>query len=548
MNCQLKDAKQKERPIASVDDPAEKKPYPWLNRRLLFVIALAIASIVYTQYHLWDQPERKDRANWDYFSQVIARGGTPYLDVVNIKTPLSAYIGAGAILLARPFGLRDIFAIRMACSLMGILIVGFTFLVALDYFDCRRVALLSAIIMLSFHSFASSNSGGMQPKTPMILFGLVSLWAVIKDRPFLAGIFAMLSALAWQPGLLFAGVAWLAFSRYLTSWRDLKAAKLIAGAALPLVVMLSHIWMTGAFREFYLWTVHFNYSYYAPGELKSSSTFFSFLMKTLNKPYARERIYFALATAGAAIFLLQEARAIWKERPEAGRASSLRHGIIIAPLVYFAFCLISFQGVGDLFPLLPFVSIFASVAIVFAINLTPLVISKYARGMPARFSKSPLKPALFAAACALVLYFNVSSAFAYKVGFPTLKDQDEDVREMLALMQPGDALFVHGQTEILALSGLNNASRHIFLDRGKDLYLGQTEPGGFEGWLARLKEAGPKIVAISRLGAVERKRDFVDWVRADYEVRKGRVFKYYVKKDGARDFTGRESVDASVNR
>jgi len=528
MSFQLKEAKEEDRSIASVEDLAGKKPYPWLNLPLLFAVTLAIASIVYTQYHLRDQPERKDRANWDYFSQVIARGGTPYIDVVEIKTPLSAYIGAGAIVLARPFGVRDIFAIRIACALMGILIVGFTFLVTLDYFNCRRVAFLSAIIMLSFHSFSSSNTGGMQPKTPMILFGLVSLWAVIKDRPFLAGISAMLSALAWQPGLLFAGAAGLAFSRYLTSWRDLKAVKLIAGAALPLVAVSLPIWMAGAFREFYLWTIHFNYSFYAPGEFKSYSTFLSFLTKTLNKPYARERIYFALAAAGAVIFILQEARAIRRHRYEGGKGSSLRHGIIIAPLVYFAFCMISFQGVGDMFALLPFVSIFASVAIISSIDLTQAVISKRGREMPAGF----LKPALFATACALIFYFNVSSAFTYKVGFPALKDQDEDVREMLALMQPGDGLFVHGQTEILALSGLNNASRHIFLDRGKDLYLDQTEPGGFEGWLARLKETSPKIVAISRLGAVERSRAFVDWVRADYEMRKGRVFEYYVRKDG----------------
>jgi hypothetical protein len=175
------------------------------------------------------------------------------------------------------------------------------------------------------------------------------------------------------------------------------------------------------------------------------------------------------------------------------------------------------------------VSIFASVAIVFALDLVAAVALKTAQARAARF----LKPALFGAAVALVIYFNVSKAFSYKVGFPTLGEQDEDVREMLALMRPGDRLFVHGQTEILALSGLDNASRHIFLDRGKDRYLDQVEPGGFEGWLAALKEEKPRIVALSRLGAVERKRAFVDWVRGDYEMRKGRFFKYYVRKDDA---------------
>jgi hypothetical protein len=341
--------------------------------------------------------------------------------------------------------------------------------------------------------------------------------------------FGMLSALAWQPGLLFAGAAGLAFSRYLTSWRDKKAARVVAGALVPLAAMLLHIWMIGAFKEFYLWTIHFNYSLYAPRQLQSPSSFFRFLMRMLNKPFGREKVYFALALAGAAIALTREARAFLKDRFEALRVSPPRHAVIIAPLVYFAFCMINFQGSGDLFPLLPFVSLFAAVSILFVIDALPVVASKAGKGFPVRF----LKPTLFGTACALVFYFNVSSAFSFKVGFPTLKDQDADVGEIIALMEPGDTLFVHGQTELLALSGLNNASRHIFLDRGKDIYLDQVEPGGFDGWLARLQDSRPKIVALSRLGAVERRRALVDWVRRDYEVRKGRVFKYYVRKEAA---------------
>ncbi|HKG21644.1 MAG TPA: DolP-mannose mannosyltransferase [Blastocatellia bacterium] len=525
----LKEAMQKDPSIATVEESAERKPYSWPDRRLLFAITIAVASVVYAQYHLWEQPERKDRANWDYFSQVISRGGKPYIDVVNIKSPLSAYIGAGAIVLARPFGIRDLFAIRIACSLMGILIVGFTFLVALDYFGCRRLAFLAAIIMLSFHAFASSNSGGMQPKTPMMLFGLISLWATIKDRPFWAGVFAMLSALAWQPGLLFAGAAGLAFSRYLTSWRDMKAARVVAGASVPLAAMLLHIWLIGAFREFYLWTIHFNFSLYAPRQLQSPSSFFRFLMRMLNKPFGRERIYFALALAGTIITLAREARTFRKDWREALREPPLRHAVVIAPLVYFVFCMINFQGSGDLFPLLPFVGVFAAVSILFFIDLLPAAPSNKAREFPVGY----LKPALFGAACLLVFYFNVSSAFSFRVGFPTLKDQDADVSEILAQMGPDDKLFVHGQTEILALSGLNNASRHIFLDRGKDIYLDQVEPGGFAGWLDRLKESRPRVVALSRLGAVERRAALVGWVRRDYEVRKGRVFKYYLRKEAA---------------
>ena len=58
---------------------------------------------------------------------------------------------------------------------------------------------------------------GTQPKLPMILFGLLSVLLIGKQRPYWAGFFSMLSCLCWQPGLMFTGVAVLMFSRYLTT-------------------------------------------------------------------------------------------------------------------------------------------------------------------------------------------------------------------------------------------------------------------------------------------------------------------------------------------
>ncbi|HTG14140.1 MAG TPA: hypothetical protein VK747_02620, partial [Blastocatellia bacterium] len=123
--------------------------------------------------------------------------------------------------------------------------------------------------------------------------------------------------------------------------------------------------------------------------------------------------------------------------------------------------------------------------------------------------------------------------FLVRVGFPTLKDQDEEVAEITSHLQPGDAIYAHGRSEILVLSGLTNADKHYFLDRGKDVYLDRVEPGGFAGWLERLKAKQPKVVAIERTKFVERKDDFDDWLRADYEEHKGRIFTYYLKKANA---------------
>src|ERR687883_640702 len=79
-----------------------------LDRRHAVWVVIAVAALLYSQFQFWKQPALGDRANWDYFAQVIARGGVPYRDVVNIKSPLSAYVGAAAILAARPFGLSAV--------------------------------------------------------------------------------------------------------------------------------------------------------------------------------------------------------------------------------------------------------------------------------------------------------------------------------------------------------------------------------------------------------------------------------------------------------
>ncbi|MGA9773794.1 MAG: DolP-mannose mannosyltransferase [Blastocatellia bacterium] len=497
------------------------------DRRLLFSIVFVVAALVYSQSQFWNQPSGGDRANWDYFAQVIARGGVPYRDVVNIKSPLSAYIGAAAIIITRPFGLRDILAIRITFILLAALTVAFTFLVALEYFKSLRVALLSATVMLTFDAFARFNAGGIQPKTPMVLFGLISLWAVIKDRPRAAGAFGMLSALTWQPGLLFAGAAGLAFTRYLTSWRDRKAVRLITWAITPLAVLLLYFWIAGALLSFYLWNVHFTATVYGPQEMRSLSNFFNQLSKLLNNTYLNSRVYFYLALAGLCV-------AIWQAVKRAGGGHLLRdapsHAVMIAPVVYFAFCMIDIQSGPDLIPLVPFVAIFAAVAIAFVLDRA---ISLFAR-LRAGINQSALENWSSVAIIVFILAYNVSGAFFPERRFPTLQDQQPAIEELVSHLEPGDRIYVYGSTEILVLSGLTNADKYFLLDRGKARFLDKIEPGGFNGWFERLKAERPKIVALDRLGTDGELKPLEDWAKADYDLRINRVFAYYLRKDTAR--------------
>src|SRR5690349_20739685 len=74
-----------------------RAPLDW---RLLLVAFLIGAAVVLAR-RPWRQLETGDEAIWDYVAQSILRGQIPYRDVIEIKTPLSAYLSAAAIAAGR---------------------------------------------------------------------------------------------------------------------------------------------------------------------------------------------------------------------------------------------------------------------------------------------------------------------------------------------------------------------------------------------------------------------------------------------------------------
>src|SRR5215471_7235868 len=138
---------------------------------LAFLIAVICSTIVFAPYRVWEQPCLGDRANWDYFSQVIARGGVPYRDVVNIKSPLSAYVGAAGIIAGRVVGARDVRAIRVVYLGLIVLVVGCTVVVGSRY-ESVSTGLIAGAVLMCFDTYVRLYNAGVQPKTPMVLFGL----------------------------------------------------------------------------------------------------------------------------------------------------------------------------------------------------------------------------------------------------------------------------------------------------------------------------------------------------------------------------------------
>ena len=190
------------------------------------------------------------------------RGQVPYRDVIEIKTPASAYLSALAIVVGKAAGLSDIWSVRLLYILLVGILCAVTLLTAQMYL--RGLVVIAVLILLTWPGLAVLMVAGTRPKVPMIIFGLMTLVLIAAERPFWAGFCSMLACLCWQPGLLFTATGVLVFSRYLTNWRDARALKVLIGAAVPLGLVLLYFYGAGALGNFWNWTVRYNYRVYMP--------------------------------------------------------------------------------------------------------------------------------------------------------------------------------------------------------------------------------------------------------------------------------------------
>ena len=472
------------------------------NPRLLALAAFLIGVSVTLMHRPWSQPEGGDEAIWDYVAQCIVRGQAPYRDVVEIKSPLSAYLSAAAMLIGGSAGLRDVIAVRLLNVLMVGSLSAITFLVASAYLRSRLAACIAFLIPLMPSHFAEWMVTGTEPKLPMILFGLFSLLLIAKDKPFWAGLFSMLACLCWQPGLLFTGVAVLMFSRYLTRWRDLAGMKVLLGALVPLAVLLFYFYSIGALADFWTWTVVYNVKVYAPETSKGIGETLGLLWRVSVRVFRWDLVLVALSVAGLFMLALERVKAKRKD----GFLASPRlreDAIVILPLIYLAFCLINFQSGPDLIPLFPFIGMFGGW---FVVKLGGAALG---RGLARRVPAAVLV-ALFGLIILRSLTYRVASEL-------TLQDQQKAFGAVANVLSPDDRIYVHGTVEILVLLNTPNLNPYIFLDRGKDNWIAKRTPGGFQAIIDEMESSSPKIVAVSRAGRVAHRAELRQWVDDHYD-------------------------------
>jgi len=506
------------------------------NSTTLAILAFFFGVAVMLAYRPWSQVEVGDPAVYDYIAQSILRGQVPYRDVVDIKGPGGAYLSAAAMALGKSVGLRDVIAVRLMHVVLAGLLSAVTYLVADLYLRNRLVAVMAFLIPLIPEHFAMMLISGTQPKLPMILLGMTTLLLIARDRPFWAGICSMLSCLCWQPGLLFTGTAFLIFSRYLTSWRDWRALRVLIGASIPLLVVLVYFHWKGALGDLWAWTITYNYGVFGPeakqGVGDAIDKLWTFILRAFRPDTGaldnglvgriRSRIepFAGLATLamvpgsliGLMLFGLDRVRAKLSSRRPLQLPDLFIDALFIPPAVYLGFCLINFQAGPDLIPFFPFIGTFAGLFFFKAGGFVTSLRWIKQRRFP--LAREMLMPGL---ALVLILLVILARTVTYRAGDWTLQDQDREFKAISDLLGPGDKIYVHGRVELLVLLNRPNMNPFILLDWGADNFAAARKSGGWSAIMDEMEAQSPKLVAISRLRAVTHRADIERWVDEHYD-------------------------------
>jgi hypothetical protein len=479
----------------------------WLDALILFFFFF----LIWLRLDPFHTALTMDPAIYAYMAQQAAAGNPPHLTVYEVKSSLSVLLGALAIHAGARLNLPEIFSLRLYMLVVTALGMVAMLWLGTAFSRLQIVGWLSALFLASFTAFVGLTVNGVEPKAVMLLFSLVALLALTRRAWFWAGVAAACAGLAWQIGMGYVALALLlAFAQNDHARARLDAAgRVLLGALLPAAAYSLYFVTHGAAQAAFEQNVLVPF-FSKSSQLRLGDLMFSRMVKIFVTDYRNQIPIGVLAIVGWLGWWWYTLRSrerfvfYFIKNPRTSGTLLALHGL-------FLYSLLDFQSYPDWIPLLPFVALLASGALV-------VLFLRLARRVPLLSAQRSL--ALGALGVVLLLWVNQELVAAPQTKL-TLQDQMRVAAELNERLGAANPVWILGKNELLFFMRRQNPNRYTFLLTNTDAVIERIEPGGFAGMLARTRAAAPALIVTSRLRrkhlADPRNYDrLAEWIAAEY--------------------------------
>ena len=469
---------------------------------LTVLLVFLLAALVYSLYG-FEGTLMRDDSIFLYSGQQMADGVPPYVSTFDHKGPMTPLITGTAASIAALLNLDDILVVRITFLLLSSLAVAGLYLLGSKLFSSQKMGLLAAFIFVGFNGFGIHAASGPRPKTPMVVFEILSLLFTARRQWFWAGVCGSLAFLTWQPAGIFILITVLmAFiqseSRRLRLRNTLYA---VSGVLIPIAIVSLYFWSQGALYEFIDGALLFNLLYL---ERVPYTLLFHIIrpirMVYIGYTFMALPIFLGFFT----IFLMY----MWRVRLyQSSLLDFIRKDHFAALLLSFAAFVIwslwDFQGYPDLYVLLPYAALGFGWLLYLVLQNLPEI----------KESRTILQKVYFLLLCIILLS---SAALNYRMRSENgLVEQLQWAQQVEAQYGTDAKLISIGVPQILVLLHRTNPNPYVWINQGVDNKINADTPGGFEGWIEELERYDPDVIVFGRTTG-----KFIpmltDWLQSSY--------------------------------
>ena len=475
------------------------------SRKILIpFLVLAVAAFVYSRYG-FHRPLVRDSAISMYSAQRMADGVPPYVSTFDNKGPIAPIMAGFGVMLSKHLNWDDLHTVRLLFFAISCLACFSIYFLGEGLFRSSRVGSFAALTFLGSFCFAKFAASGPRGKTPAVLFEALSLLLTSKRKWFWAGLCGSLSALTWQPMVVFPLVT-LAIAAAQPGEKRIRAAlATLAGMGLPAVVIVAYFQSHGALYEFLDGFILF-------GVLDLDRWEPSLISHVLNPARA--------VTAGYDTTLLPILIGLmtvvylyfWRRSLHQSLADTLTKDAFAPVLLSFPvpvfWSLLDFQSCPDFYVLLPYTSVGFAAFLDGAVRYLGASVRGPLGGRAPRF--------LSIGVCIALTALAWSNVLRYGPGAYTLDDQKQAAIEVENRFGNDARLLSIGVPEILVLLHRTSPTPYCYIGEGIDRLIQRRTPGGFAGWLEELKAYDPDAIAFDEDTYGTYIPELMRWLRSEY--------------------------------